>query len=55
MLSFSTVQAATFTKAQFKADKTDANYNVALQKCDALSGDAKSGCVTSAKASYGKN
>lgn len=37
------------------ADKTDANYDVALQKCDALSGDAKSGCVTSAKANYGKN
>jgi len=34
--------------------KRDANYDVAVQKCDALSGDAKSGCVSAAKASFGK-
>jgi hypothetical protein len=37
------------------ADKRDADYKVAAEKCDALSGDAKSSCVSSAKMSYGKN
>lgn len=36
-------------------DKTDANYKVAAEKCDALTGDAKSSCVTAAKARFGKN
>ena len=35
-------------------DKRDADYKVAIQKCDALAGDAKSGCVTSAKMTFGK-
>jgi len=35
-------------------DKRDANYKVAAEKCDALSGDAKSACMTSAKAKFGK-
>jgi len=37
------------------ADKRDADYKVAIEKCDALAGDAKSSCVASAKTSYGKN
>lgn len=37
------------------ADKRDADYKVAIEKCDALAGDAKSSCVASAKASFGKN
>ena len=36
-------------------DKTDANYKVATEKCDALTGDAKSSCITAAKARFGKN
>lgn len=32
----------------------DANYKVGLEKCDALSGDAKTSCVTKLKATYGK-
>jgi len=28
---------------------------VAIQKCDALAGDAKSSCVTAAKTKFGKN
>jgi hypothetical protein len=36
------------------ATKRDAEYKLAAQKCDALSGDAKSQCVDSAKRSYGK-
>ena len=37
------------------ADKNDAGYKVAIEKCDALAGAAKDGCVTSAKTRYGKN
>jgi hypothetical protein len=35
-------------------EKRDADYKVALEKCDALAGDAKSSCVATAKASFGK-
>jgi hypothetical protein len=35
-------------------DKRDADYKVAIEKCDALAGDAKSSCVSSAKLRYGK-
>ncbi len=35
--------------------KTDADYKVATEKCDALAGDAKTSCITSAKAKFGKN
>lgn len=36
-------------------DKNAANYKVAIEKCDALAGDAKSSCVASAKAAHGKS
>ena len=36
-------------------EKRDADYKVALEKCDALAGDAKSGCVASAKLNFGMN
>lgn len=36
------------------ADKRDADYKVAVEKCDALAGDAKTSCVTAAKTSHGK-
>lgn len=35
-------------------DKRDADYKVAVEKCDALAGDAKTGCVSAAKATHGK-
>ena len=35
-------------------DKRDAEYNVAVEKCNALAGDAKSSCVASAKKTFGK-
>jgi len=35
-------------------DRRDADYRVALEKCDAFAGDAKSNCVGSAKSRYGK-
>jgi hypothetical protein len=37
------------------SDKRDADLAVELQKCDALAGDAKSACTTSAKARYSKS
>jgi hypothetical protein len=36
-------------------DKRDADYKVAAEKCDTLSGDAKDSCVKAAKARYGKS
>lgn len=35
-------------------DKMDANYKLAVEKCDALAGDAKTSCVAAAKAKFGK-
>lgn len=35
-------------------DKTDANYKVAVEKCETLTGDPKTTCVNSAKARYNK-
>ena len=36
-------------------DKRDADYKVAVEKCDSMSGDAKAACVKSAKERYGKS
>jgi len=36
------------------ADKRDAEYKVAIEKCDALAGPAKDTCVGNAKAKFGK-
>ncbi|MDB5764776.1 MAG: hypothetical protein JWQ21_3771 [Herminiimonas sp.] len=41
-------------RADARDDKRDANYKVAIEKCDALAGTAKDTCVASAKAQYGK-
>jgi len=34
--------------------KIDAEYRVALQKCDAYAGDVKEGCVSTTRTAYGK-
>jgi hypothetical protein len=34
-------------------DKREADYKVAAEKCDAMSGDAKSACLKQAKTTYG--
>ena len=36
-------------------DKRDADYKVATEKCDALAGTAKSDCIATAKANFGKS
>ena len=42
-------------KKDAAADKRDANYDVAAEKCDALAGDAKASCIAAAKTKFGKN
>jgi hypothetical protein len=42
-------------KADASVDKRDADYKVAVEKCDALAGEAKSACVASAKLRFGKS
>ncbi len=37
------------------AAKSDADYKVAVEKCDALAGDPKISCLAAAKAKFGKN
>ncbi len=37
------------------ADKREAEYKVAIEKCDVLAGAAKDACVSSAKSRYGKS
>jgi hypothetical protein len=37
------------------AEKRDADYKVAIEKCDALAGPAKDACVGNAKVQYGKS
>jgi hypothetical protein len=38
--------------ADARDDKMDANYKVAKEKCDAMSGDAKDACIRDAKMKY---
>ena len=42
-------------KTEAADDKRDADYKVAVEKCDGMSGDAKTNCLTTAKAKFGKN
>jgi len=42
-------------KKEASEDKSDANYKVAIEKCDALTGAAKDSCVGAAKTKFGKN
>jgi len=37
------------------ADKREAEYKVAIEKCDALAGPTKDACISNAKARYGKS
>ena len=47
-------QKGTEARMDANKDKRDADYKVAAEKCDAMSGDAKDSCVKTAKAKYGK-
>jgi hypothetical protein len=45
----------TDARTEANADKRDANYKVAIEKCDALAGPAKDSCVSTAKTQFGKS
>lgn len=54
----STSEAAQKTAAARKdasEDKRDAEYKVAVERCDSMAGDAKDQCVKAAKIHYGKS
>jgi len=42
-------------RKEANADKRNADYKVALEKCDALAASAKDACVSNAKVQYGKS
>jgi hypothetical protein len=42
-------------KKDAASEKTEADYKVAHEKCDALAGDAKASCVTAAQGKFGKH
>jgi hypothetical protein len=46
-------RVSTDAKVDASKEKREADYKVAAEKCDAMSGDAKSACVKQAKAKYG--
>ena len=48
------VQKTGVARADAMTDKRDADYKVAAEKCDALAGDAKAACISSAKVQAGK-
>jgi hypothetical protein len=45
----------TAARKEASTDKRDADYKVAIEKCDALAGAAKDACVSNAKAQFGKS
>ena len=49
-----TVKTVAASRADAVDEKRDAQYKVAAEKCDALSGDAKTSCIKAAKSRYGK-
>jgi exoribonuclease II len=42
-------------KTDASVAKRDADYQVAVEKCDAMAGDAKASCLSAAKLSFGKS
>ena len=42
-------------KTEASEDKRDADYKLAVAKCDAMAGDAKTSCLAAAKVKFGKN
>jgi hypothetical protein len=48
------MEKTTVARKDAAEDKRDADYKVAMEKCDGYAGDAKSSCQKTAKATYGK-
>lgn len=53
--SRNSTQKTAEARADAAQDKRDADYRVAVEKCDALAGGAKDACVRDAKMRYGKS
>ncbi|MFO1397704.1 MAG: hypothetical protein U1F48_11635 [Burkholderiales bacterium] len=53
--STNAMQKTAAAKRDAAEDKRDADYKVAVEKCDSLAGNAKDACVRDAKARYGKS
>jgi hypothetical protein len=49
------VQKTASAQREATVDKRDADYKVAIEKCDSLAGTAKDSCVRDAKMRYGKS
>jgi len=49
------VQKTASAQREAADDKRDANYKVAIEKCDSLAGTAKDACVRDAKVRFGKS
>lgn len=49
------VKKITEARKDAAEDKRDAEYKVAAEKCESLSGESKSLCVSAAKSKYGKS
>jgi hypothetical protein len=47
-------QQASDARSDASEAKRDASYEVAMEKCDSFSGDAKSACADKAKLNFGK-
>lgn len=43
------------TRQKASRDVQEARYKAAIERCDALAGEAKAGCIADAKTRYGKN
>jgi hypothetical protein len=48
------METKTEARNDANAEKREAEYKVAIQKCDSLAGGAKDACVSAAKSQYGK-
>ena len=53
-VSDKTAEKRADAKKDAREDTRDAQYKVAVEKCDAMSGAAKDQCVKQAKVHYGK-
>jgi hypothetical protein len=49
------VEKTTDAKKEAAEDKREAEYKVAVEKCDSMSGNAKDACVREAKAKYNRS
>lgn len=54
LASAKTTKATAEARADSKEEVNEAKYKVAAEKCDVMSGDAKTACIKAAKAAHGQ-